>query len=91
MDNNTKKQNLKTAVALGYNAGEEAPKILASGKGYVADKILQIAKDEKVPIHKDDALSETLSKLEIGDFIPSELYGVVAEILVMVNRAENQI
>ncbi len=91
MDNNTKKQNLRTAVALGYNAGEEAPKILASGKGYVADKIMQIAKDEKVPIHKDDALSETLSKLEIGDFIPSELYGVVAEILVMVNRAEKQI
>lgn len=84
------KQKLKTAVALEYTAGEQAPTIVASGKGHVAEKILEVAKEEDVPIHKDDKLADTLSKLEIGDYIPSELYGVVAEILVMVDRAESK-
>ena len=84
------KQKLKTAVALEYTAGEQAPTIVASGKGHVAEKILEVAKEEDVPIHKDDKLADTLSKLEIGDYIPAELYGVVAEILVMVDRAESK-
>ena len=83
-----KEKELKTAVALSYDAGDEAPKILASGKGYVAEKIIERAVYEDVPIHKDEKLAGTLSKLEIGDYIPKELYGVVAEILVFVDRVE---
>lgn len=78
----------KTAVALSYETGDQAPKILATGKGYVAEKIIEAAKEENVPIHKDEKLATTLSKLEIGDYIPKELYGVVAEILVFVDRVE---
>lgn len=78
----------KTAVALSYEAGDAAPKILATGKGYVAEKILETAKQEQIPVHQDKQLAETLSKLEIGDYIPQELYGVVAEILVFVDRVE---
>ena len=78
----------KTAVALSYEAGDRAPKILATGKGYVAEKIIEAAKEENVPVHKDEKLAATLSKLEIGDYIPKELYGVVAEILVFVDRVE---
>lgn len=78
----------KTAVALSYEVGDEAPKILATGKGYVAEKIIEAAREENVPIHKDEKLAGTLSKLEIGDYIPKELYGVVAEILVFVDRVE---
>ena len=78
----------KTAVALSYDAGDTAPKILATGKGYVAEKIIEVAKQENVPLHKDAKLANTLSKLEIGDYIPKELYGVVAEILVFVDRVE---
>jgi len=78
----------KTAVALSYEEGDQAPKILATGKGYVAEKIIEAAKEENVPIHKDEKLAATLSKLEIGDYIPKELYGVVAEILVFVDRVE---
>ncbi len=78
----------KTAVALSYEAGDRAPKILATGKGYVAEKIIEVAKEENVPVHKDEKLASTLSKLEIGDYIPKELYGVVAEILVFVDRVE---
>ena len=78
----------KTAVALSYEAGDQAPKILATGKGYVAEKIIDAAKEADVPVHKDEKLAETLSHLEIGDYIPKELYGVVAEILVFVDRVE---
>lgn len=78
----------KTAVALSYEEGDQAPKILATGKGYVAEKIIEAAKEENVPVHKDETLAATLSKLEIGDYIPKELYGVVAEILVFVDRVE---
>lgn len=83
-------KKMKTAVALEYTAGEQAPSIVASGKGYVAEKIIKVAEEENVPLHKDEKLADTLSKLEIGDYIPQELYGVVAEILVMVDRAETK-
>lgn len=75
----------KTAVALSYEPGDEAPKILAAGKGFVAEKIIEEAKKNDVPFYKDSALAETLSKLEIGDQIPPDLYEVVAQILVFVD------
>lgn len=75
----------KTAVALAYTPGEAAPKILATGKGAIADRIIDAAKDADVPTYRDDKLADTLSRLEIGDMIPPELYEVVAEILVFVN------
>lgn len=75
----------RTAVAIEYVPGEAAPKILATGKGAVADKIIEKAKESNVPTYKDNKLADTLSKLKIGDMIPPELYEVVAEILVFVN------
>ena len=78
----------KTAVALSYEAGDAAPKILATGKGYVAEQIIEEAKKADVPFYQDNELAETLSKLDIGDTIPPELYQVVAEILVFVNDME---
>ena len=81
-----KKEKVKTAVAIAYEPGEEAPKILATGKGHVAEKI--IAKEQDVPFYKDSKLAATLSKLEIGDMIPPELYEVVAEILVFVDKMD---
>lgn len=78
----------KTAVALSYNAVDAAPKIIASGKGYLADKILKVADETHIPIHKDEQLAGTLSKLNIGDSIPPELYEVVAEILIFVDNMD---
>lgn len=75
----------KTAVAIEYVPGEAAPKILATGKGVIANKIIERAKESNVPTYKDDKLADTLSRLKIGDMIPTELYEVVAEILVFVN------
>jgi flagellar biosynthesis protein len=74
----------KTAVAIEYVPGEAAPKILATGKGVIADKIIERAKESNVPTYRDE-LADTLSRLKIGDMIPTELYEVVAEILVFVN------
>lgn len=78
----------KTAVALGYEVGDQAPRILAVGKGLLAERIIEKAKEADVPLHKDDKLAATLAKLEIGDTIPPELYEVVAEILVFVDRMD---
>ena len=78
----------KTAVALAYEGGDVAPKILASGKGFVAEQIIEEAKKSDVPFYQDNELAETLSKLDIGDAIQPELYEVVAEILVFVNDME---
>ena len=80
------KKKVKTAVAVAYEPGDKAPKILASGRGEVAEKDHRKGKKENdVPFYKDNKLAETLSKLEIGDAIPPELYEVVAEILVFVD------
>ena len=78
----------KTAVAVAYEPGDRAPKILATGKGAVAEKIIETAKEHHVPTHKDGKLADTLSKLKIGDMIPPELYEVVAEVLVFVDRMD---
>ena len=75
----------KTAVAIEYVPGEAAPKILATGKGRIAEKIIEKAQDNNVPLYKDNKLADTLSRLKIGDMIPPELYEVVAEILVFVD------
>lgn len=81
-------QKIKTAVALSYDPSEEAPKIIASGKGILADKILEKAAESEIPVHQDEHLANTLSKLDIGDMIPPELYEVVAEVLIFVDRVD---
>ena len=78
----------RTAVALEYDPEDAAPKILATGRGILADKIVETAKEHQVPIHQDERLANTLSRLEIGDFIPPELYEVVAEVLMFVDRLD---
>ena len=84
-----KKEKVKTAVALGYDPNEDgSPKVIASGKGALADKIIEQAKENKIPVHEDDKLADTLSRLEIGEMIPPELYEVVAEVLVFVDAMD---
>lgn len=83
------KHKNKTAIALSYDPDESAPKIIATGKGYLADKILRVADESHIPVHKDVQLAGTLSKLDIGDYIPPELYEVVAEILIFVDNMDS--
>lgn len=83
-----KKQKVKQAIALEYDPAEEAPKVIATGRGALAERIIEKAKESDVPVHRDDKLADTLSRLEIGDMIPPELYEVVAEILVFVDAMD---
>ena len=83
--NKEQEKKQKTAVAVAYEPGDAAPKILAARKGEVAERIIEKAKENDVPFYQDNKLAETLSKLQIGDTIPPELYDVVAEILVFVD------
>ncbi len=83
-----KKEQVKTAVAIAYDPANVAPTVVASGKGIVAEKIIETAKEADVPVHEDSKLADTLSSLEIGDAIPPELYEVVAEVLVFVDRMD---
>ncbi len=79
----------KVAVAIAYDPGDTAPKIVASGKGNIADKIIDKAQENGIPLHKDDKLADTLSLLELGDYIPPELYEVVAQVLLFVDRLDH--
>ena len=89
MADNDENKKVKTAVALGYDPNENgAPVVLASGKGALAEKIIEQAQENKIPVHEDSKLADTLSKLEIGEMIPPELYEVVAEILVFVDAMD---
>lgn len=78
----------KQAIALEYDPSEDAPKVIASGRGLLAERIIERAKEADVPIHQDGKLADTLSRLEIGEMIPPELYEVVAEILVFVDAMD---
>lgn len=78
----------KQAIALEYDPSEEAPRVIASGRGELAERIIEKAKEAAVPVHRDDKLADTLSRLEIGDMIPPELYEVVAEILIFVDSMD---
>jgi len=87
MSENSKKPD-KTAVALSYEKGNKAPVVVASGAGYLADKIIKTAEESDVPVYKDVKLAKSLSNIEIGEAIPPELYGAVAEILLFVTDLE---
>ena len=77
----------KRAVALRYKAEQDAaPRVVAKGAGVLADRIIQAAAEHGVPIHADPDLVTLLSKLEVNQDIPEELYKAVAEVLAFVYR-----
>lgn len=78
----------KSAIALEYEQGDIAPKVIASGKGYLAEKIIDTAKDYDIPVHEDAKLAHSLENIELGEYIPRELYQVVAEVLVYVDAMD---
>lgn len=70
----------KKAVALKYDDGQVAPVVVASGMGRLAEKIVEVASENGVPIYEDTSLATILSRLELGTEIPEELYKVVVDI-----------
>lgn len=81
----------QTAVALGYKTGEgNAPKVKAKGRGPMAEKIIDLAREHGVPIQSDPDLVEVLAALDLDMEIPEEIYAVVAELLAFVYRTNNK-
>jgi flagellar biosynthesis protein len=77
----------KRASALRYE-GKDAPRVVASGRGLIAERILKAAREAGIPVREDAALAEALSKLELGREIPEELYQAVAETLAWAYRLD---
>ena len=71
----------KSAVALEYTLHDKAPKVIASGKGYLAEKIVETAADSGVPIYEDNSLATILSQLQLGQEIPESFCGMPAMLL----------
>ena len=79
----------RRAAALRYDRETDiAPRLVARGQGAMADRILAIARDHSVPTHEDRALVDVLSRLNLDEEIPVELWMVVAETLGFIQRAE---
>ena len=72
----------KRAVALQYGADDSAPVVVASGMGYLAERIVDVAQENGVPIYEDDSLASVLTQLNLGQEIPPELYQAIVEIYV---------
>ncbi len=69
------------AVALRYNSDtDQAPVIIASGYGEVANKIINIAEQNGIPVYRDDSAASLMCMLDVGSTIPQELYEVIAAI-----------
>jgi flagellar biosynthesis protein len=79
------------AAAIKYDGQKDAaPKVVAKGRGAIAEKIIEIAKENNIPLKSDPGLVQILSKLDIDEQIPVELYKAVAEILAFVYSANNR-
>ncbi len=79
------------AVALRYDTDhEDAPRVVATGEGHIAEQIVRIALDNGITIHKDSDLVEILSKLDIDALIPVEAFAAVAEILSYIYRTQGK-
>ncbi|MFB6344828.1 MAG: EscU/YscU/HrcU family type III secretion system export apparatus switch protein [bacterium] len=81
----------RKAVALEYDEGdEEAPRVTAKGEGQVAEKIIELAEREDVPLYEDRDLVELLYGLDLDEQIPPSLYEVVAEVFAFLYRLNEE-
>ncbi|MCQ2911008.1 MAG: EscU/YscU/HrcU family type III secretion system export apparatus switch protein [Clostridia bacterium] len=93
MINDKMKENLeknkgkeeKLATAITYEESEQVPKVVATGKGHIAEKIIEEGEKENITIYKDKELAHLMKNLDVGEQIPPSLYNVVAQVLVFVS------
>lgn len=79
----------RSAAALRY-PGEGAPRVVATGRGHLAERIEAAAREAGVPVREDAALADALAGLELGTEIPNELYEAVARSLVWAYRLQSK-
>ena len=81
----------KEAIALSYNPNENSgPKVVAKGKGKIAENILEKATLHNVPVFEDPNLVELLGQLDLNESIPEDLYQAVAEVFAFIYRLDEQ-
>jgi flagellar biosynthesis protein len=80
----------KEAAALSYEPGETAPRVVASGRGYLAERIIAAAEEAGVPVRSDPALARALAALDLGDEVPEAMYRAVAETLAWAYKLDAQ-
>ncbi|MFA5172203.1 MAG: EscU/YscU/HrcU family type III secretion system export apparatus switch protein [Sulfuriferula sp.] len=80
---------LPSAVALAYQTGDAAPKVVAKGKGLIAEEIIARAQANGVFVHESKELVALLMQVDLDENIPPNLYRAVAELLAWLYRIEN--
>jgi flagellar biosynthesis protein len=80
----------REAAALSYEAGQTAPRVVATGRGYVAERIIAAAQEAGVPVKSDPALARALAALDLGDEVPEAMYRAVAESLAWAYKLDAQ-
>ena len=79
------------AVALKYKAYEDnAPKILAKGKGEIAKKIIEKAKKYDVPMFQNEEIANMLLSVEVGEEVPAKIYNAVVEVFIWLYKLEEK-
>ncbi|QPJ63338.1 MAG: EscU/YscU/HrcU family type III secretion system export apparatus switch protein [Candidatus Nitronauta litoralis] len=82
-----KKKHQKSALSLHFNKEkDQAPKVTAKGKGLMAERIIELAREHKIPIKEDPDLVEVLSQVDVNQEVPPSVYLVVAELLAWVYK-----
>ena len=85
MDNREGQDKIEKAVALRYDPEkDQAPVVVAQGRGYIAERIREVARESGVPLKEDSELADYLMALDLYQEIPPELYAVIAEILAFI-------
>jgi len=79
------------AIALHYEKGNGAPRVVAKGKGAIGARIVDLARAHDIPIEENEVLAGALSRVELGEEIPPDLYKAVAEVLVFLLRLSGRI
>lgn len=83
-------KSIKKAIALKYEQNLSAPVVTASGMGYIADKILEKAQDNSVPVVYNKELTDLLCNVDVGEDIPSDLYEAVAHVIAYVTDLDKK-
>lgn len=86
----TREDEPRKATALSYELGETAPRVVATGRGYIAERIIAAAQEAGVPVKSDPALADALAALDLGGEVPEALYRAVAETLAWAYKLDAQ-
>jgi flagellar biosynthesis protein len=88
MTNPNPAKTMRNAVALAYQTNGRAPKVVATGKGLIAEQIIQLAKQNGVHVHESKEMVALLMNIELDQEIPANLYRIVAELLAWLYKIE---